>query len=212
MGLENTQTGKYVGMSYGKFRVKTTSDNEKAEVRENQLGQKVYELVYNKLSNVMLKSVEKVEGQSDYGDQYVFAFFDKDEDFKLFINEGATANKFINKLINTKPNQDLTIISHYFEDTKKTEFTFIQSNEKVSAKYTREKPGDMPTLEKDWEKATKKEKTNFIIDLDEFFKEELMKFIQNIDILNDVQVEEPTQEDEGLNQDEPDDVNNDLPF
>lgn len=214
MGLTNKQQGTFVTLTLGKFRVKSSEDNPESIKRTKKTGNIIHELVHDTLDGVLRAASLIPSTIEDYSDQFRFEFLDDmNETFILFISTGASANKFINKLINTTINQNIEMTVHFFEDgtnKNKTEFTFVQNNTKIERKFTKDNPGNMPSLSKPYAELDKKEKNNFIVDMDMFFEEELLKFVKQIDIT--VETEPPEVEQPSQSIEQPEDTNDDLPF
>lgn len=125
--------------------------------------------------------------------------------------EGPYGIKLMNKLFNVDFSQDVTILPYYFENDQKSAIVVKQDGEKVPAYFTKDNPGDMPSLpdkvkEKEkWgaaeKRAWKAVKLEIIDFLQELIEKELKPKLKNV----------KAEDVEGVKEESKDETN-DLPF
>jgi hypothetical protein len=216
MGLGNTTKATYLHFVMGKVRQRVESGLDGAKERTNSQGTKVYELIYDYIEGT-ITNIEKVTSD-EYNDQFAISMtdFESGENYIIYVTEGAQSNKLFNKLLATKPNIPIRIIPHQFEDDGKSrsEFTVQQDGKKVERLFTKDNPGEMPTLKGKWDNHTKKEQTNFLYDLNDFFESAMGKWLADVSassyIIEDELVEEIEATEEKDDPEVPE--NDDLPF
>jgi hypothetical protein len=151
MPLENQSSDfTYINFMNGKFIVRVSEDNPSDQKikRTNKLGATVYELHYDKLSDVLLADIREAE-HDEYGPSYEFIFQDENDYLLLRISKKSrVANMILKRLENIKLDQPFTMRGYYFAEEDKSAVGIYQDGAKIEAAYSKEKPNGLPEPKK----------------------------------------------------------------
>lgn len=149
MPLQNTSERKtYIQILNGRFSLKSNKDNVEAVERINKKGDTVYELLYDKLSEVKIKSMS-IE-KTDYGKNLEIFLTDKAENFILSIPvESKYFDSFCAKIGNADLSKDMTLAPYSFQPkeggNKRTGMSIYQHGNKLEYYFTPDNLHGKPT-------------------------------------------------------------------